>query len=181
MLFSGTPGTYLSPPSLAHHRARGRVRASSKVEEASLGFAPCQQRGGKGGGCRLSGGFALRLCLEPGFPAKARGFPLGCLHAGEEGFPSLRRACGERSCWRREGGADGGAWKSIGSLRRALAAGTPTGACARKSGVGMVVGRSSGRSATCHPLNSTPYPEVKVRLSRELFLHFIIYILAWEL
>lgn len=35
-----------------------------------------------------------------------------------------------------------------------------------------MVGRSSGRSVTRHPLNSTPYPKVKVCLSQELFLHF---------
>ena len=50
--------------------------------------------GWEGGGCGLGGGFALHLCLEPGFPADAKGFALGCWRAGEEGFPSLRRAAG---------------------------------------------------------------------------------------
>lgn len=58
------------------------------MEEASQGFAPCQEQGGKGGGCRLGSGFALHLCLEPSFPSKAKGFPLGCLCTGEESFPS---------------------------------------------------------------------------------------------
>lgn len=86
------------------------MRASSEVEEVSQGFALCQERGGKRGGCGLGSGSALHLCLERGFLAKAKGFPLGCPCVGEE----ASHACsglleeGRRSRWR--------GWKSIGSL-----------------------------------------------------------------
>lgn len=44
-----------------------------------------------------------------------------------------------------------------------------------------MVGGGLGRSTTRHPLNSTATPEVEVCLPQELFLCFIIYIVAQEL
>lgn len=41
-----------------------------------------------------------------------------------------------------------------------------------------MAGRSSGRSRTRSPLKDLPYPEVKACLSQELFLPFVIYMLA---